>query len=240
MDNVTNEEINDVTSREEAVSLLHDEMAARLARIEHDFTDGLAKLSKYTDGVSIYGSARLPETSLYYKKAWELGTALAKSGHTVITGGGGGIMEAGNRGAFEAGGESIGLNIELPKEQTLNSYVTDSQSFRYFFSRKVMLDFGSQVLVFFPGGFGTLDELTEALTLLQTKKIPSLPIILFGSEFWEPFDEFVKNYLLREFHTIEEQDRELYVITDDINYVVKVANQQEHDRIEKVLKTTLK
>ena len=189
-----------------------------------DLMQGLAKLKTFEQGVTIFGSARVPETDPYYVKARELGQKLAKSGHAVITGGGNGIMEAANRGAYEVGGKSIGLNIELPHEQNLNPYTTDSLQFHYFFARKVMLALSAKVYVYFPGGFGTIDEFSELLTLVQTKKIPSVPIILFGKEFWQPLDDFFHTKMEKEEKTINASDRSLYAITDDVDYIVRTTD----------------
>jgi uncharacterized protein (TIGR00730 family) len=196
----------------------------RVVRYAKDLMRGLAKLKTYHQGVTVFGSARLPETNLYYQKARELGQKLSQAGHSVITGGGGGIMEAANRGAHEAGGKSIGLNIELPHEQTLNSYTTDNLEFHYFFARKVMLALSSKVYVYFPGGFGTLDEFSEILTLVETQKIPPVPIILFGTEFWKPLDDFFRTMMEEKHKTIGVGDRNLYTITDDIDYIIHTAN----------------
>src|SRR5690606_19507522 len=136
------------------------------------------------------------EDNPHYIKARTVGKMLAEEGFAVITGGGGGIMEAANRGAYEAGGTSVGLNIELPHEQNLNPYTTESMPFRYFFARKVMLAYAASALICFPGGFGTLDEMFEVITLVQTGKMPPVPIILVGCEFWQPLDNFIREQLL--------------------------------------------
>lgn len=196
----------------------------RSVNYARDLTQGLAKIKKFPRGVTIFGSARLKEDDPYYAHARALGRLLAENGHAVVTGGALGIMEAGNRGAFEAGGTSIGLNIQLPNEQHLNQYTTDSQEFRYFFARKVMLVFSAKVYVYFPGGFGTLDELSEVLTLIQTHKIPPAPIVLIGESFWRPLDDWFASQM-QTLGTIGPNDRDLYMITDDINVVIDLANQ---------------
>ncbi|MCL2451776.1 TIGR00730 family Rossman fold protein [Candidatus Saccharibacteria bacterium] len=195
----------------------------RVMRYAKDLIQGLTKLKTFNQGVTVFGSARAPETDPYYIKARELGQKLAQAGHPVITGGGNGIMEAANRGAYEVGGQSIGLNIELPHEQALNQYTTDSLQFHYFFARKVMLAMASKVYVYFPGGFGTVDEFSELLTLVQTEKIPSVPIILFGREFWQPLDDFFRVKMVGA-EMIAVGDRELYSITDNLDHIVHVAN----------------
>ncbi|MCL2280620.1 TIGR00730 family Rossman fold protein [Candidatus Saccharibacteria bacterium] len=195
----------------------------RSVRYAKDLMQGLGKLKTHNQGVTIFGSARITEENPYYQKARELGQKLAQAGHPVITGGGKGIMEAANRGAYEVGGQSIGLNIELPHEQTLNSYTTDNLQFYYFFARKVMLAMASKVYIYFPGGFGTIDEFSELLTLVQTEKIPPVPIILFGAEFWQPLDDFFRTKM-EEMKMINSIERNLYSITDDVDYIVQIAN----------------
>ncbi len=190
-----------------------------------DLTRGLAKIKTYPQGVTVFGSARFTDENKHYIRARELGKLLAQNGHAVITGGGYGIMEAANRGAFEAGGRSIGLNIQLPHEQQLNTYTTDALEFKYFFARKVMLAFSAKVYVYFPGGFGTIDELSEVLTLMQTGKIPRTPIVLVDEGFWRPLDDFFRTQLETVEKTISPGDRDLYTITDDINVALDLANQ---------------
>lgn len=212
----------------------------RSLRYARDMSRGLTKIKTYPQGVTVFGSARLPEGDPYYMKARELGQKLAKAGHSVISGGGKGIMEAANRGAFEVGGRSIGLNIQLPHEQTLNQYTTDSLEFHYFFARKVMLTFSSKVYVYFPGGFGTIDEFSEILTLIQTNKIPAAPLILFGSEFWKPLDDFFAHQMETHLKTISPGDRALYTITDDIDYIVEVANQLKPQKTSEAIEQTVR
>ena len=150
---------------------------------------------------------------------------LSREGYTIVTGGGGGIMEAANRGAFEAGGKSLGLNIELPFEQDMNPYTTDSLNFRYFFSRKVMLAFGANGYIYFPGGYGTLDELFEIITLIQTRKMEIAPIILVGNDFWGDLDGFIRRQLLEGMHTISQDDHNLYTITEDVDLIKSIMNK---------------
>lgn len=207
-------------SRDVAVKEIQQQMAARLGIIEDEFTRGFDMINTYQSTVTVFGSARLTEESEYYQKARELGNRLALNGFAVITGGGRGIMEAANRGAFEAGGDSIGVNIALPHEQQLNSYLTDSMEFQHFYARKVMLVFSAAALVSFPGGFGTLDEMFEVLTLVQTHKTPKIPIILVGTSFWKPLDTFIKSQLRDSLATITPGDEDLYHITDDLDDVV--------------------
>ncbi len=194
----------------------------RAERIKAEFLDGFYAVRKYPKSVTFFGSARFTEDNIYYQKARILASKLCKEGFAVITGGGPGIMEAGNRGTREECGIAVGFNIELPKEQSLNPYITDKVEFHYFFSRKVALSFSAEAYVFFPGGFGTLDEFFEIVTLVQTKKIPRLPLILVGRAYWEPLHDFIVEVLLNKFKTISPEDINLYRIEDDIDEIVKI------------------
>lgn len=201
----------------------------RVFRIMSEFVMGFELLRKQGLAVSIYGSARTQPGDPYYKQAEELAAVLVKKkGFTVITGGGPGIMEAGNVGAFKVGGQSIGLNIELPFEQKLNPYTTESLDFDFFFSRKVMLAFASEAYVYFPGGFGTMDEFFEMVTLIQTKKIERIPIVLYGKDFWDPLVTFFKNSMLKQYKTVNKEDLELFHVVDSVDeaykYIVKETN----------------
>ena len=190
-------------------------------RILADFTKGFDELGDLGPSVTVFGSARTDTENIYYKKAVELSTLLAKNGYNIITGGGPGIMEAANKGAKESGEvESIGLNIDLPFEQVANPYSTKELSFDYFFSRKVMLVKYSMAYVIFPGGYGTLDELFEALTLVQTRKVTGVKIFVIGVEFYEPLLEFIKTKLSVE-GMIDSEDIDLIRLTDDIDCVVE-------------------
>lgn len=197
----------------------------RLGNIETEVQSGYEILHKYHKTVTIFGSARTTEDNQYYQAARATAHQLAKHDYAVITGGGHGIMEAGNRGAFEAGGDSIGFNIKLPHEQNLNEYTTESYAFTHFAPRKIVMTLYADAYVYFPGGFGTLDELSEILTLIQTGKTVKAPIILFGSQFWEPFDEFVKKEMRDEEKLISPGDEDLYHITDDIDEVVRLVRE---------------
>ncbi|WP_345767004.1 MULTISPECIES: TIGR00730 family Rossman fold protein [Chryseobacterium] len=190
-------------------------------KVMAEFVDGYEKLAKIGPCVSIFGSARLQPDSKYYKMAVEIAEKITKIGFGIITGGGPGIMEAGNKGAFNAKGKSIGLNIDLPFEQHFNPYINRSYSmnFDYFFVRKVMFVKYSQGFVVMPGGFGTLDELTEALTLIQTNKIGKFPIVLVGSDFWSGLLDWFKATLLKE-KMIHEEDLDLYRVVDTADEAV--------------------
>jgi len=197
----------------------------RISVIQKEFSDGFNFVKSYPKSVTFFGSARLPETDPHYEQARRLGNLLAKEGYAIITGGGPGIMEAGNRGAKEAGGDSLGLTIELPMEQSTNPYVTAHEDFYYFFTRKVCMTYSSEAFVYFPGGFGTLDELFEILTLVQTKKIPWVPIILVGIDFWKPLTTWIDTELRSRFHTIDAEDTDLYHLFDDEQMVVDLIKE---------------
>ncbi|MDB5265157.1 MAG: Cytokinin riboside 5-monophosphate phosphoribohydrolase [Parcubacteria group bacterium] len=197
----------------------------RVFKIMAEFVDGFDLLKKYGLSATFFGSVRTQPEDPYYKAAVALAGKLAKSGYAIISGGSAGIMEAANRGAHEAGGASVGLNIRLSDNQTFNKYLTDSMVFDHFFVRKVMLAFASEVYVYFPGGFGTLDELTEILTLVQTKKIKPVPIVLYGKEFWTPIVDLFKNELFAKYHNIDKADLNLFVLLDSVDeaydYIIK-------------------
>lgn len=198
----------------------------RIFRIMAEFVEGFEFLSKLKGEVTIFGSARAVSGTPYYKIARELGAMLAKKGYTVITGGGPGVMEAANRGAFEADGESVGLNIQLPVEQRTNKYVKRGLGFHYFFTRKVMLSASAQAYVFFPGGFGTLDEMTEMVTLIQTGKIPSnVPVILIGSDYWRPFFDWVQKTMCEKHRFVETEEIAIMQIVDTPEEAMKIIQR---------------
>lgn len=186
----------------------------RIFRIMAEFVSGFELLRKYKLAATVFGSARSLPDDRWYQESQKLGYLLAKDGFAIITGGGGGIMGAANKGAYEGGGESVGLNIKLPHEQRLNSYVTDSETFHFFFTRKVMLSFASEVYIYFPGGFGTLDEFFEILTLVQTKKIARVPIILVGRDYWTPLIEWFQTTLAEKYRAIGPNDTSLVHVVD--------------------------
>jgi uncharacterized protein (TIGR00730 family) len=194
----------------------------RVLRIMSEFVDGFDALAKIGPAVTIFGSARMPEGSAVYAQAREIGRLLAKDGWAVITGGGPGVMEAANRGAQEGGGLSIGCNVELPDEQSLNAYVDLSIEFRYFFARKTMFVKYADAFVIMPGGFGTLDELFESLTLIQTGKIRHFPVVLVGTAYWQGLMDWARSTLIPA-GAIREEDLALLTITDDPAEVCRVV-----------------
>ena len=186
----------------------------RTFRIMSEFVQGFELLRRHGLAATIFGGARYAAGDTVYKEAEELAAKLAKAGFAIITGGGPGVMEAANVGAFKVGGKSVGLNIELPFEQKLNPYVNDTETFHFFFSRKVMLSFASEVYIYFPGGFGTMDELFELVTLIQTKKISRIPIVLVDKEYWAPLLDWIKNTMLKEYKTISKEDLDIFYLAD--------------------------
>lgn len=201
------------------------EGGARVCFMNEEMRQGLDFVKKYPHSITIFGSARFKEDDHFYGDALELSCLLSKHGYTIVTGGGGGIMEAANRGAHEVGGHSVGMSIELPKEQETNAYVTDSIEFYYFFNRKVALAFSANAFFFFPGGFGTMDEVFEILTLIQTKKIPQVPIIFYGKDFWNPLLKGVLQDTFMKYGTIDEHAMSLFEVADSAEEAHKKLTQ---------------
>ena len=191
----------------------------RVLRIQSEFVNGFGALAEMPPAVTVFGSARISPDHEYYDMGLELGRALVHAGYAVITGGGPGLMEAPNRGAYDADGLSVGLGIELPHEQHLNDWVDLGLNFRYFFVRKTMFLKYSQAFVCLPGGFGTLDELFEALCMVQTGKVTNYPIVLLGSQFWSGLVEWIKDRLVGE-GMIADKDLDLFVVTDSVDEAV--------------------
>jgi len=199
----------------------------RIFRIMAEFVDSFETLSQVGPGVTIFGSARVSASDPYYKAAAELADGLARNNLAVITGGGPGIMEAANKGAARAKGRSVGLNIELPQEQTGNRYANIPIHFHYFFSRKVCFVKYSIAFVFMPGGFGTLDEFYEVLTLVQTRRIPEFPLILFGRRYWQGLLQWMKTTMQDKHRFISPGDLDLVTVTDDPQEAIKVILDYE-------------
>ena len=201
-----------------------------IAKITAEFVAGFEFLRKYKKAVTIMGSARAGLEKGIYREATSLAYKLAKAGFAIVTGGGPGLMEAANKGAFEAGGKSLGINIRLPTEQRTNPYVKDYESFSYFFTRKVMLEFASQIYVFFPGGFGTLDEFFEMATLTQTHKIKGVPIVLVNKAFWQPLLTWIKNTLYEKERAIDLQDMGIYHLVDNAEEAYQLIKELSKDK----------
>jgi uncharacterized protein (TIGR00730 family) len=214
---------------QEAAPPFRDTDTWRTLRIVGEFVEGFDALANVGPAVSIFGSARVGRRNRYYGAARRLAGELAKQGFAIITGGGPGIMEAANRGAKEAGGLSIGANIELPFEQGLNEFVDLGMEFRYFFVRKVMFVKYAEGFVIFPGGFGTLDELFEALTLIQTGKVDNFPVVLYGAEYWEGLLRWIRERPLYE-EKISPEDLELLIVTSDVDEACEAIARHRRSR----------
>lgn len=204
---------------------LIDSAEGRLVTVVDEFEQVFEILSKYEKTVTIFGSARKPQDDEVTMSAYEMSARMSREGFAVITGGGNGVMEAANRGAYEAGGDSLGFNIQLPFEQKLNEYTTEDFQFKHFFGRKVAMTLDSSAFIYFPGGFGTFDELFEVVTLMQTRKIDRAPIVLIGSDFWRPFDTAIRQVMLDKYQTIEYEDLDLYRIYDDYDSAIAYINE---------------
>lgn len=204
------------------INMIGAEETWRVFRIMAEFVEGFEELANVGPAVSIFGSARTGTDDPYYKLTEQTAGELARSGFAVITGGGGGIMEAANKGAMEAGGVSIGLNIDLPEEQKPNPYQNISLHFRYFFCRKVMFLKYANGFVVMPGGFGTMDELFEALVLIQTLKQAYFPVVLMGSDYWEGLVEWLNDKMLKDYDYISRDDMDVFTVEDDPEKVAKI------------------
>ena len=217
---------NDLKHSHPSFSPINDSMLTReswkIFQIMAEFVEGFERLAKIKPSVSIFGSARTKTDHPYYKLTEEVALALSNAGFSVVSGGGPGIMEAANKGAYNnTEVESIGLNIDLPMEQTINPFTTKERTFDYFFSRKVMLVKYSIAYVIFPGGYGTLDEFFESLTLMQTQKAFPLPLVLYGTEFWQDLLVWIQNTVLTAGY-ITEEDLKLVTVTDDLDEAVEI------------------
>ncbi len=199
----------------------------RIFRIMAEFIEGYHFIADLKKTITIFGSTSFSSDNSYYKEAVKLSGLLAKKGYTIITGGGPGIMEAANRGAFEEKGESVGMNIELLEGQRMNDYVTKPIGFHYFFTRKVMLSFSSKAYVFFPGGFGTLDEFFEMVTLIQTKKLARpVPIILIGKEYWQPLIKWLESDVYLKHKAIKKEDLNIFYLVDSVEEAIKKITEE--------------
>lgn len=202
------------------------EIAGHLEHINHEFSDGFEFLKKYPRSVTIFGASQALPDSKNYKDAEILAARIVTElKYALITGGGPGIMEAANKGAYEAKGVSLGMNVSLPHERTTNAYVTHAIKFSFFFSRKTMMTFAAEAYIFFPGGFGTFDELFSILTLIQTNKIPRVPVVLFDSKYWNSFREFLSGKMYKEYNAIDERDLSIFEITDSMDRVIDIIKK---------------
>ncbi|HUX80996.1 MAG TPA: TIGR00730 family Rossman fold protein [Candidatus Paceibacterota bacterium] len=189
----------------------------RIFKIMSEFVEGFDIIRRYSLAATFFGSARTSPEEPRYQHATQLAARLAKKKFAIITGGSSGIMQAANKGSYEVGGASVGLNIRLPDAQGYNNFLTDRFVFDHFFVRKVMLTYASEVYIYFPGGFGTLDEFFEIVTLIQTKKIRKVPIILFDKRYWEPLLTVIENTLYKDFSNIDKEDMDLYTLVDSVD-----------------------
>ncbi|MFZ2038717.1 MAG: TIGR00730 family Rossman fold protein [Minisyncoccia bacterium] len=209
--------------------LSRDEMISHFVRkyrvINEEFLKGFELTAKHPKSVTFFGSARFGEGSEWYEKCRSLSNKISKeTGYTIVSGGGPGIMEAVNRGAIEAGGTTIGYGIKLPHEQTFNKYVSDFRNFNYFFVRKVLMNYSAEAYIICPGGFGTMDEFFGILTLIQTKKIPRVPIILFCKKYWDESLTPLFDYFIKE-GAISQEDMDFFVTTDDMDKIVQIIKK---------------
>ncbi|HLP92824.1 MAG TPA: TIGR00730 family Rossman fold protein [Saprospiraceae bacterium] len=218
---------NGSTRKQKQWSKKRGENAWTMFKVMAEFVDGFEVLNEVGPCVSIFGSARTKPGTVYYELAVKTASRLVEEGYGVITGGGPGIMEAGNKGAWMKGGTSIGLNINLPFEQHHNPFIAPDHNlkYRYFFVRKVMFVKYAQAFIVMPGGFGTLDELFEVLTLVQTNKISRMPIVLMGVEFWEGLKNWIVEIMLKRHHNIHAEDLDLFLVTDDVEEAVQYINK---------------
>lgn len=218
-----------IMPKKDLYALTREEMRTvakeRIEEITKEFKRGFEFLEDYPKSVTFFGSNQFKEDNPYYISARTLANRIATElGYSVASGGGPGIMEAANRGAFEAGGTSLGLTIKLPHEQVINKYISKELDMYYFFIRKVILSFSAEAFIFFPGGFGTMDEFFEIITLIQTKKVQGIPIICIGSDYWRKLERFLQEELLSR-GTIAAEDLTLYTITDDLNEVIEIIKK---------------
>ncbi len=214
--------INDI--KDGCITLYGDnDEETKLCMMQEELRQGIDTLQSYNPSVTFYGSARLKEDNPDYVRARKLAYRISKElGCAVLSGGGPGIMEAANRGAYEAGGKSIGLTIKLPTEQHTNKYITEEIPFYFFFGRKTAMHYTTQACIYCAGGFGTFDELFEMITLKQTNKIGNVPIILYGTEFWNPIIKIIKEILVDKYNTVFEKELSLFTLTDDENEVIRI------------------
>jgi len=209
----------------------------KLKMVQEEFHNGIDAVAKFNPSVTFYGSTQIKEGNEYYEKVRNLAYRISKElNFAVLSGGGPGIMEAANRGAYEAGGKSVGLTIRLPNEQKTNQYVTNEIPFSFFFTRQSTMSYATEACIFCPGGYGTLSELFDILTQQQTNKLGRMPIILYCSEFWKPLENIVNDLLLKKFKTIKESDINLYKIIDDEDEILEIVKNSKIRNGEDALK----
>lgn len=225
--------LTDITARIPTPYDFRKDFSWRIFRIMAEFIEGFQFLADLKKEVSFFGSARFDEKNHHYKEARRLAEMLGREGFTIVTGGGPGIMEAANRGARDANAPSVGLNIELPREQRVNPYVQKSMGFHYFFTRKVMLSASSQAYVFFPGGFGTLDEFFEIVTLIQTKKMQPIPVICVGKDYWGELVRWIKKHVMDVHHAIKPEDLDIITVAHDVNDAFRILKKTVEREFEK-------
>ena len=218
-----------MSMQDEFIKQMSIEDLERINAYAKDLAAGLKLVRTFPQGVTIFGSARLAQDNKYCEMARQLGEELAKNGHAVITGGGPGIMEAASKGCYEIGGRVVGFNITLTHEQFPNKYLTECYTFEYFFARKVSLAMAAKVFVFFPGGFGTMDELSEILCLMQENKMPKMPVFLIGADYWSAFDAVIEKMI--DLKLVKADDARIFEITDNIHRVVDAANKIGHPKV---------
>jgi len=211
----------------EAHTYTMSDITWRIFRIMSEFVEGFQFLSKSCNEVAVFGSARMPEGTHWNTETTRMTKMLGEAGFTIITGGGPGLMEAANKGAFESGAPSLGLNIQLPEEQRINPYVTRSRAFHYFFTRKVMLTASGQAYIFCPGGFGTMDEFFEIITLIQTGKMAKVPVVCLGHEYWDGLHDWIKETMRDKLKTISKGDEDLFQIVDTAEEVLEIVKKSE-------------
>jgi len=206
----------------------NNEEEEKICIVQEEFRQGIETITQINPSVTFYGSARFKEDNEVYKKVQHLAYRISKElGYAILSGGGPGVMEAANRGAYEAGGKSVGLTIKLPHEQYTNPYVTDELPFYFFFTRQVSMHYSTEVCIFCPGGFGTFSELFEMLTLRQTEKIGEVPIILFGSEFWNPLNKTIEQVLVEKYGTVNIKELGIYKITDNEEEILGIVKNSK-------------
>lgn len=220
--------VKDSESRKHTNKSINAEHSSSLRYVlesAYELYQGMRIVSRHKKAITFFGSARETLPQYYYESCEILAANISKKGFTVISGGGKGIMRSANKGAYKSGGQSIGITIQIPREEVSNRFLLEEKSMKYFFTRKKVLSYASQIYIFFPGGFGTLDELADMLVLIQTEKIPRIPIILFGRDFWTPFDSLVKKIFIETYKTVSKGDDSIYTIVDNVEEAMLIIEK---------------